>query len=236
MTPDSALRIARQIATEIAPAPIRWRRPWRCWTGARRCPSSRATARRRRAGWTTRSCAPWPNGWPICASWRRGAGDPGSIREQGKLTDDLAARIAKAVTKAELEDIYLPYKPKRRTKAMIARENGLEPLAEAILADRAPIRGAGGGFLTEGAVPTCQGRAGRRARHPGRRAGRECRPAGPPARPSCAPSAFWSAKVVEGKEAEGAKFSDYFAHSEPWATAPATGALAMLRARNEGSS
>ncbi|MEC9313104.1 MAG: Tex-like N-terminal domain-containing protein, partial [Pseudomonadota bacterium] len=59
-----------------------------------------------------------------------------SIRSQDKLTDDLAAKIAKAGTKAQLEDIYLPYKPKRRTKAMIARENGLEPLAEAILADR----------------------------------------------------------------------------------------------------
>src|SRR5262245_19843033 len=60
-----------------------------------------------------------------------------SIREQGKLTDELAEKIAAATTKAELEDIYLPYKPKRRTKADIARENGLGPLAEAILADRA---------------------------------------------------------------------------------------------------
>jgi protein Tex len=60
-----------------------------------------------------------------------------SIREQGKLTDELAAKIAAAETKAELEDIYLPYKPKRRTKAEIARENGLGPLAEAIMADRA---------------------------------------------------------------------------------------------------
>lgn len=59
-----------------------------------------------------------------------------SIRDQGKLTDDLEKSVASAVTKAELEDIYLPYKPKRRTRAMIARENGLGPLAEAILADR----------------------------------------------------------------------------------------------------
>src|SRR5215813_10214349 len=61
----------------------------------------------------------------------------GSIREQGKLTDELEAKIATAATKAELEDIYLPYKPKRRTKAEIARERGLGPLAEAILANRA---------------------------------------------------------------------------------------------------
>lgn len=59
-----------------------------------------------------------------------------SIKGQDKLTDDLARAIASAETKATLEDIYLPYKPKRRTKAMIARENGLEPLLEGILADR----------------------------------------------------------------------------------------------------
>ena len=59
----------------------------------------------------------------------------GSIRDQGKLTEDLEGKIGGATTKAELEDIYLPYKPKRRTRAMIARENGLGPLAEAILAD-----------------------------------------------------------------------------------------------------
>ncbi|MFA5538336.1 MAG: Tex-like N-terminal domain-containing protein, partial [Gemmobacter sp.] len=61
----------------------------------------------------------------------------GSIRDQGKLTADLETAIAAAETKSALEDIYLPYKPKRRTRAMIARENGLAPLAEAILADRA---------------------------------------------------------------------------------------------------
>src|SRR5690606_19316753 len=55
-----------------------------------------------------------------------------SIESQGKLTDDLAAQIARVMTKAELEDIYLPYKPKRRTKAEIARERGLEPLADAL--------------------------------------------------------------------------------------------------------
>ncbi|MDX5356785.1 MAG: RNA-binding transcriptional accessory protein, partial [Rhodobacterales bacterium] len=76
-----------------------------------------------------------------------------SITEQGKMTDDLAGKIAKAATKAELEDLYLPYKQKRRTKAMIARENGLGPLAEAILADRAadPAMLAAG-YITE-AVP-----------------------------------------------------------------------------------
>src|SRR5438309_10171375 len=61
-----------------------------------------------------------------------------SIRDQGKLTDELKARIDQTLDKAELEDLYLPYKPKRRTKAMIAREKGLEPLAERIWAQREP--------------------------------------------------------------------------------------------------
>ena len=59
-----------------------------------------------------------------------------SITDQGKMTDALAQALAKATTKSEIEDIYLPFKPKRRTKAAIARENGLGPLAERILADR----------------------------------------------------------------------------------------------------
>src|SRR5690606_39322744 len=64
-----------------------------------------------------------------------------SIREQGKLTPALEAGIAAAATKADLEDLYLPYKPKRRTKAQIAIERGLLPLAEAILANRASLPG-----------------------------------------------------------------------------------------------
>jgi uncharacterized protein len=77
-----------------------------------------------------------------------------TIKSQDKLTDDLAAKIAKAETKAQLEDIYLPYKPKRRTKAMIARENGLEPLAEAILADCSlEPEALAEGYVSE-AVPT----------------------------------------------------------------------------------
>ncbi|MBZ4689047.1 MAG: binding domain protein [Cereibacter sp.] len=157
----------------------------------------------------------------------------GSIRDQGKLTPELEASIAKVVTKAELEDIYLPYKVKRRTKAMIARENGLGPLAEAILADRskAPAELAAG-FVTD-AVPdvkaalegardiVAEGLAENadllgRLRNHMKSVGRV------------------AAKVVEGKEAEGAKFSDYFAHSEDWSKAAGHRVLAMLRGRNEG--
>ncbi|EKX59363.1 Transcription accessory protein [Rhodobacter sp. AKP1] len=157
----------------------------------------------------------------------------GSIRDQGKLTPELEAQVVKAATKSELEDIYLPYKPKRRTKAMIARENGLGPLAEAILADRAAVPAELAQAYVCEAVPdvkaalegardiVAEGLAenadllGRLRAHM-KQVGRI------------------SAKVVEGKEAEGAKFSDYFAHSEAWATAAGHRVLAMLRGRNEG--
>ncbi|CZT34657.1 Tex family protein [Rhizobium sp. 9140] len=155
-----------------------------------------------------------------------------SIRGQGKLTDDLERKIAGVTTKAELEDIYLPYKPKRRTKAEIAREKGLGPLAEAILLDRriapadraasflsadvpdvkAALEGARD-IVAEGIVENAD-LLGRLRGH--MRAG-----------------AFLRAKVVAGKEAAGAKFSDYFDHSERWATAPGHRALAMLRGWNE---
>ena len=156
-----------------------------------------------------------------------------SITEQGKLTEDLTNSLTRATTKAELEDIYLPYKPKRRTRAMIARENGLGPLADGILADRSadPAQLALG-YLTaeiadakaalEGARDiiaeglsedaTLLGRLRNHIKSVGRLA----------------------AAVVAGKETEGAKFSDYFAHSEPWHSAPSHRVLAMLRGRNEG--
>ncbi len=77
-----------------------------------------------------------------------------SIKGQDKLTDDLARAIAGAETKAQLEDLYLPYKPKRRTRAMIARENGLGPLVDAILSDRsADPEALAQSYVTE-AVPS----------------------------------------------------------------------------------
>ncbi|OHC49706.1 MAG: RNA-binding transcriptional accessory protein [Rhodobacteraceae bacterium GWF1_65_7] len=156
-----------------------------------------------------------------------------SVTEQGKMTDDLAAGIAKADTKAELEDIYLPFKPKRRTRAMIARENGLGPLAEAILADRSadPAKLAAG-YVTEAVADVKAALEGARdivaeslaenAELLGRLRGHMKQ------------VAALSATVVAGKEAEGAKFSDYFAHREPWGKAPSHRVLAMLRGRNEG--
>jgi uncharacterized protein len=156
-----------------------------------------------------------------------------SITEQGKLTDDLSASLTKAMTKAELEDIYLPYKPKRRTRAMIARENGLGPLAEGIMVDRAADpQHLAQAFLSPEISDTKTALEGARdiiaeslaedaallgkLRNHMKSVGR------------------LAATVVVGKEAEGAKFSDYFAHSEAWHSAPSHRVLAMLRGRNEG--
>ncbi len=156
-----------------------------------------------------------------------------SIADQGKLTDALSAALTKATTKAELEDIYLPYKPKRRTRAMIARENGLGPLAEAILADHSldPALLAQG-YVSETVVDAKSALEGARdivaeglaenADLLGRLRGHMKQ------------VARLSAKGVAGKEAEGAKFSDYFGHNEAWAGAPSHRVLAMLRGQNEG--
>ena len=156
----------------------------------------------------------------------------GSIREQGKLTDDLETRLAAVATKAELEDIYLPYKPKRRTKAEIAREHGLGPLAEALLSDRssvpsdlalAYINDAVSDTKTalEGARDILSEQFAENAELVGK------------LRSYMKEHAFLRSRVADGKRETGAKFSDYFDHSERWATVPGHRALAMLRGRRE---
>ncbi|WP_292894805.1 Tex family protein [Nitratireductor sp.] len=156
----------------------------------------------------------------------------GSIREQGRLTPELETKIATAATKAELEDIYLPYKPKRRTKAQIARERGLGPLAEAILADRSKVPAdLAKDYLgeevpdekaaLEGARDILAEQFAENADLVGQ------------LRNHMKERAVLRARVVEGKEEAGAKFSDYFDHSERWAGVPSHRALAMLRGRNE---
>ncbi|RWI07913.1 MAG: RNA-binding transcriptional accessory protein [Mesorhizobium sp.] len=156
----------------------------------------------------------------------------GSIREQGKLTEELETKIAAAVTKAELEDIYLPYKPKRRTKAEIARERGLGALAEAILADRAAVPAelalsyiseqvADAKAALEGARDILSEQFAENADLVGK------------LRSYMKERAFMRSRVVDGKQEAGAKFSDYFDHVERWANVPSHRALAMLRGRNE---
>lgn len=156
-----------------------------------------------------------------------------SITDQGKMTDDLAKSIAQADTKSALEDIYLPYKPKRRTKAMIARENGLEPLLEGILADRnADPETLAAGYITE-AVPSPKDALNGARDILSERLSEDAGLLGD-LRAFMQDNAYVVAKVVEGQEAKGAKFSDYFDHRELWKGVPSHRALAMLRASNEG--
>ncbi len=161
-----------------------------------------------------------------------------SIEEQGKLTDELRAAVAAAATKQALEDIYLPYKPKRRTRAQIAREAGLEPLADALFADpmldpqweaakyvndkpaaengipdvKAALDGARD-ILSERFAETAELLAKLRAR-------------------------MWeqgvvTSKVMKGKEtAEAEKFRDYYDYSETIRTVPSHRALALFRGQS----
>jgi uncharacterized protein len=158
-----------------------------------------------------------------------------SIEEQGKLGDDLRADILAADNKARLEDLYLPYKPRRRTRAQIAREAGLEPLAKALLAnpDQLPEQAA------VAYVDEAKGVADGKAALDGARAILLETFAEDPAlvgalRDWLAAKAVIRANVVAGKEIEGAKFRDYFQHVEPIASIPSHRLLALFRARNEG--
>ncbi len=158
-----------------------------------------------------------------------------SIDEQGKMTDALKNDILGADTKARLEDLYLPYKPKRRTKAQIAREAGLEPLATGLREDPTQSPEA----FAEQFIDAEKGVADVRAALDGARA---------ILMESIAEDAhlvgelrdwLWDkgqirAKVVEGKENEGAKFRDYFDHMESIGKIPSHRLLALMRARNEG--
>ncbi len=156
-----------------------------------------------------------------------------TIEEQGKLTDELRKRIEDCYDPIELEDIYLPYKPKRRTKATIAREKGLEPLAEIVMKQyEQNINGVAERFITD-EVPTIEDAlAGARdiiaewisenekARNIVRRHFKR--------------SAIIKSKVVKGKETEGVKYSDYFAWDEPVNKCASHRFLAMRRGQTEG--
>ncbi|MEU5099809.1 Tex family protein [Streptomyces sp. NPDC020996] len=157
-----------------------------------------------------------------------------SVREQGKLTEELEARIRAAETKARLEDIYLPYKPKRRTKAQIAREAGLEPLAEGLLGDPTvdPLAAA------TAFVDADKGVADPQAALDGARAILTERFSEDADLIGEVRERMWvrgrlSAKVRAGKEEAGAKFADYFDFAEPFTELPSHRILAMLRGEKE---
>lgn len=158
-----------------------------------------------------------------------------SIEEQGKLTPELQALIMAADTKTRLEDLYRPYMKKRRTKAQIAREAGLEPLAKALLADpgMSPEQEAAAHINTEhGIADAAAALDGARQilmedfAEDAELVGR--------LREYLWQDGYMVSKVVEGKEEEGAKFSDYFSYREPLKTVPSHRALALFRGRKEG--
>ncbi|WP_038882543.1 Tex family protein [Serratia marcescens] len=158
-----------------------------------------------------------------------------SIDEQGKLTEQLAGAINATLSKTELEDLYLPYKPKRRTRGQIAIEAGLEPLADALWQDpqQQPEQ------LAERYVDADKGVADVKAALDGARYILMERFAEDASLLAKVRDYLWKnahlvSKVVEGKEEEGAKFRDYFDHHEPISQVPSHRALAMFRGRNEG--
>ncbi|MHA7855760.1 Tex family protein [Marinobacter shengliensis] len=158
-----------------------------------------------------------------------------SIDEQGKLTDELRAAIQEADTKNRLEDLYLPYKPKRRTKAQIAREAGLEPLADALFGDPTldPEATASGYLNPEAGVEDTKA-ALEGARHILMERFAEDAELLGSLRDFIWQEGQLKVAVVDGKENEGAKFRDYFDHVEPLKKVPSHRALAILRGRNEG--
>ncbi|MEF8698740.1 MAG: Tex family protein [Candidatus Accumulibacter sp. UW20] len=158
-----------------------------------------------------------------------------SITDQGKLTPELAAAIDAADSKQRLEDLYLPYKPKRRSKAQIAREAGLAPLAEALLGDptlsppaeAARYVNSEAGFadlksVLDGARQILMERFSQDAELIGE------------LRSYVAEHGLVRSTVVVGKEREAAKFQDYFSYSEALGKIPSHRALALFRGRNEG--
>jgi len=158
-----------------------------------------------------------------------------SIVEQGKMNPALEASIREADSKARLEDLYLPYKQKRRTKGQIAREAGIEPLADLLFtepqrdprAEAANFLNAEAGFadtkaVLDGARQILVERFAEDADLVGK------------VRQILRTEGCLQSRMAEGKEKEGAKFSDYFEHSEPFGKVPSHRALAMFRGRNEG--
>ncbi|MEH0399928.1 Tex family protein [[Kitasatospora] papulosa] len=157
-----------------------------------------------------------------------------SVREQGKLDEALEAQIRAAETKARLEDIYLPFKPKRRTKAQIAREAGLTPLADGLLADPSvdPLTAAAAFVDSE------KGVADPAAALEGARAILTERFSEDADLTGELRERMWSrgrvvARVRDGKEEAGAKFADYFDFAEPFTALPSHRILAMLRGEKE---
>ncbi len=158
-----------------------------------------------------------------------------TIEEQGKLSDELKKDILAADSKTRLEDLYAPYKPRRRTKAQIAREAGIEPLLDSLLQDPAlnpettaeDYLNEEAGFadttaVLDGARQIFMERAAENADLVGE------------LRDTCWEKGELTSSVIDGKQQEGSKFKDYFEFSEQIKNIPSHRALAIFRGRNEG--
>lgn len=162
-----------------------------------------------------------------------------AIDEQGQMTPSLRADLDAATTKQRLEDLYLPYRKKRRTKAQIAREAGLEPLADRLLADPALDPETEAAAFIDSATGNDHGIEDAKSALDGakqilmERFSEEAELVGR-LRERLWEDGQLRARVVKGKENEGAKFSDYFEHDERLAKTPSHRALAMFRGRKEG--
>ncbi|SOZ34528.1 Tex family protein [Cupriavidus neocaledonicus] len=163
-----------------------------------------------------------------------------SIEEQGKLTPELQAAIEAAQTKQALEDLYLPYKPKRRTRAQIARECGLEPLALALLADPTldpqaeAAKYVNGNPTADGGVPDVKAALDGARDILSEQFGETAELLGK-LREHLWNHGVVASSVMEGKEtAEEEKFRDYYNYSETLRTVPSHRALALFRGRNAG--
>ncbi|MEJ2345983.1 MAG: Tex family protein [Gammaproteobacteria bacterium] len=160
----------------------------------------------------------------------------GSIADQGKLTDDLKKAILDADTKTRLEDLYLPYKPKRRTKAQIAREAGIEPLLDRLLSDDSA--GSDPQALADGYLNAEQGFADAKAVLDGarqifmERAAEQADLVGR-LREHVWEHGVLQSRMVDGQEQAGAKYADYFDYQEPIKGVPSHRALALFRGRKE---
>lgn len=166
-----------------------------------------------------------------------------NIEEQGKLTPELRAAIENAEDKTKLEDLYLPYKQKRRTKAQIAKQAGLEPLADALLTDpmltpeveaakylRAePVDAEQKDTIVPDVKAALEGAKQILMERFSESAGLIAR-----VRDYMILHGVVESKLIEGQADKGAKFSDYFVYNETWKTIPSHRALALFRGRNEG--
>jgi uncharacterized protein len=157
-----------------------------------------------------------------------------SLEKHGHLTDELREKVMEAPTMAVLEDIYLPFRPKRRTKATVAREKGLEPLANDIFIQQGiDIQAAAAGYVDPEKGVNSVEEALEGARHIIAEQINEDENARRRLRDLFAQKGVIVSRVIEGRQAEGAKFKDYFEWQEPALTAPSHRILAMRRGEKE---